>query len=190
MSDLTSSDVQDGALIFSPVFEGTIFEEFCTKKILRADDWEVDDDGRRAWEMSFLDLLNESLWSPKAGYVYESDLADHFQYKRLQGKNRTDLMPSVINLQVPIRFKRKVWQHGNGVQITVERGGKGTIMVLVIGEDVSYVHASILTPNVQQTTLDSRVGRFINTKTFTFVTLDAKSEPVDVEVQLLISGKM
>jgi hypothetical protein len=188
MSDLVASDVEDGAVIdIWHVSKGDVFQEVDTRKVLRADDWEVDEEGRRAWEMSYFLVIDESHWIPKAGYVYESELADHSKYKRLYQK--TDVMPSIVKMHVPVDFQRKTWLHGNGVQIEVERGTTGMIKVRAIGEDLSGVHAALSCPYVHETTTDERVGRIVYVKTFTFVTLD-RGRPIDADAVLHVSGKM
>ena len=98
-------------------------------------------------------------------------------------------MPSVVKLHIPVNFQRKVWHHGNGVQIEVERGTTGTIKVWAIGEDLSGVHASLSCPYIHETTTDERVGRIVYVKTFTFVTMD-KGQPIDADAVVHISGKM
>lgn len=190
MSDLVRAEVQDGATIVGTIEVGDVYKEVATGAYLRVDDWEVDEDGRRAWEMSVFSFLDEAAWFPKVGYVYESELADTGAY-RLEFKNEAlRSFMTTAKYIVPVGFKQDTWQHGRNAAVTVHRDGVGVIKVRILGNDLSHVYASIAAPVFHDSKKEEQVGRMIYVRTYTFTTLDDEGRPIDVEATLLISGKI
>jgi hypothetical protein len=197
VDDLVQADVEDGATIeIDPTVEvGDVFQELSSGLKLRCDDWETDEEGRgeKYWEVSTFSTIGG--WGRvipgNMGYVSESDLCDRNKYRLLWKCLDPGRYPMVMKVSVPVGYTRNGWEHTEGVQVGVAREGVGVVVVQAVGEDLSHVAVHVTScASAYKTVLEERSGLLLDSKTYTFTTVDADDVPVDADIELSITGMM